>query len=67
LDPIPEFIQRIIKLFDNAKIRNGIMLIGESGAGKTVAFNALCESLKLYVNDNKIRNLNESIYKPVQK
>jgi septin family protein len=47
LDPIPEFIQRIIKLFDNAKIRNGIMLIGESGAGKTVAFNALCESLKL--------------------
>ncbi|KAL7754337.1 hypothetical protein RI367_000318 [Sorochytrium milnesiophthora] len=43
--PVPKFLDRIIQLYDTTRVRHGVMLVGPTGGGKTVAYQTLAESL----------------------
>jgi len=60
-----QFVDRIMKTWDNALIRSGVMLIGKSGVGKTVVVTALSETLKQFLNENRSIRPEQSIYKPI--
>lgn len=56
-----------MKTWDNALIRSGVMLIGQSGVGKTNVVTALSETLKLFLNENRSIRPEQSIYKPINR
>jgi len=45
LQPVPEFITKIIQLYDTFQVRFGVMLVGPTGAGKTTCYNILCQAM----------------------
>ena len=45
LQPVPEFITKIIQIFDCKVARHGNMIVGKTGAGKTIAWKCLQRSL----------------------
>jgi len=65
LDSNAQFVDKIMKTWDNTLIRSGVMLIGKSGVGKTEVFNSLSNILKQFLNENRSIRPEQSIYKPI--
>jgi dynein heavy chain, axonemal len=42
---VPEFVNKIIQIFDCKVARHGNMLVGKTGAGKTAAWQTLQKAL----------------------
>jgi dynein heavy chain, axonemal len=43
LQPCPAFEQKIIQLYDTFNVRFGVMLVGQSGSGKSTCFKMLAQ------------------------
>ncbi|KNE58518.1 hypothetical protein AMAG_04085 [Allomyces macrogynus ATCC 38327] len=44
---VPKFVDRIIQLYDTTRVRHGVMLVGPTGGGKTVAYQVLAEAMSV--------------------
>ncbi|KAI9190457.1 hypothetical protein H9P43_001891 [Blastocladiella emersonii ATCC 22665] len=44
---VPKFVDRIIQLYDTTRVRHGVMLVGPTGGGKTVAYQTLADAMTL--------------------
>ena len=42
---IPEFVIKVIQLFDTFEVRFGVMLVGPTGGGKTTNFKILSDAM----------------------
>ena len=42
---VPEFITKVIQLFDTFNVRFGVMIVGPTGAGKTACFSVLADAM----------------------
>lgn len=45
LEAKPEFITKVIQLFDTFNVRFGVMIVGPTGAGKTTCYKVLSEAM----------------------
>ena len=45
LQPLNNFIEKIIQLYDMIKCRHGLMIVGPADSGKTTTYNVLKESI----------------------
>ncbi|KAJ1518310.1 Dynein heavy chain 6, axonemal [Coelomomyces lativittatus] len=43
--PVPRLVDSIIQLYDTTRVRHGVMLVGLSGGGKTLAYQTLSEAM----------------------
>lgn len=65
LQPVPEFIEKLIQLYDTVQVRHGLMLVGPTGGGKTANYRLLAKamtSLKGKAPEfQTVRRINEEI------
>ncbi|GIQ83153.1 dynein heavy chain, partial [Kipferlia bialata] len=54
LQTVPSFITKILQFFDTHVVRHGLMLVGESGTGKTVVRDVLFETLNRLAKDPEL-------------
>jgi dynein heavy chain len=45
LQPVPEFVTKIVQIFDCKVARHGNMMVGKTGSGKTTAWKCLQRTL----------------------
>ena len=45
LDPFPEWLTKVMQLFETCEVRHGIMILGHSGTGKSAIINTLIKAL----------------------
>jgi dynein heavy chain len=45
LQAVPEFITKVIQLFDTFEVRFGVMIVGPTGAGKTTCYEVLQDAM----------------------
>ena len=41
LQPVPQYISKVVQIFETQQVRFGIALVGPTGAGKTSGFKML--------------------------
>ncbi|KAI9224248.1 dynein heavy chain and region D6 of dynein motor-domain-containing protein [Blastocladiella britannica] len=49
---VPRFVDRIIQFYDTTRVRHGVMLVGPTGGGKTVAYQVLAAAMS-YLHTTK--------------
>lgn len=52
LQPVQEFITKVIQLFDTFEVRFGVMIVGPTGAGKTTCYEVLQDAMTELRNRN---------------
>ena len=45
LQPVPDFVSKVIQLYDTFNVRFGVMIVGPTGGGKTECYNILAKAL----------------------
>ena len=45
LQPVPQFMTKVVQLFDTFDVRFGVMIVGPTGGGKTTCYEVLSESM----------------------
>lgn len=60
----PQFVQKVIQLYETSLVRHGFMLIGPSCSGKSTIRNILTEALQLLPESKKyvIQKLNPKAF-----
>ena len=56
LQPTPQFVEKVLQLYQVQSIRHGIMMVGPTGSGKTCAYRVLADALE------KLDNIKTDIY-----
>ena len=68
LEPSPHIVEKVIHLWDTLRTRHGVMLVGQSGSGKTTTHEALCGALRrlkeLDVNPGVYEHVRVSLLNP---
>jgi dynein heavy chain 1 len=49
LIPSPDWVEKLLQLYQIQALRHGVMLVGPSGSGKTTAWTVLLEALEKQV------------------
>jgi dynein heavy chain len=62
---VEKFVDRIIQLYDTTRVRHGVMLVGPTGGGKTVAYQTLAEAMTvLHQKQSEFEQVQLSILNP---
>ena len=66
--PVPEFITKVIQLFDTFEVRFGVMIVGPTGAGKTTCYrvlqHAMTELRQRNTPDDRFQNVETKVLNP---
>jgi dynein heavy chain len=65
MKPEKKFIEKILQLYDTIQVRHGLMLVGQTGGGKTSCQKVLQNALNIMsTNDSKIRPIKTELISP---
>ncbi|EFC46212.1 axonemal dynein heavy chain [Naegleria gruberi] len=64
LEPVPNFIKKVVQFYDTLVIRHGVMLVGPTGGGKSEIRHVLYDTMN-YLKEEK-RSNSSSVYKVQQ-
>eukprot|EP00698_Gefionella_okellyi_P007651 TRINITY_DN186_c0_g4_i1.p1 TRINITY_DN186_c0_g4~~TRINITY_DN186_c0_g4_i1.p1 ORF type:complete len:3955 (+),score=1074.62 TRINITY_DN186_c0_g4_i1:43-11907(+) len=56
LQVVPEFVTKVIQLYETMTVRFGVMLVGPTGGGKTTIYRVLQDALTVLRRDKHIEN-----------
>ena len=68
LQPVAEFILKVIQLFDTFEVRFGVMIVGPTGAGKTTCYEVLQDAMvqlrKRNSPDERFQHIDTKVLNP---
>ena len=62
LQPEPQFVKKILEMFDTTKIRFGSMLVGPTGGGKTKIYEILARAITSLAESNHPNSIFQKVH-----
>lgn len=66
LTPFDQMLLKLVQLFDTLQMRNGIMLVGQTGTGKSTIYQLLKKAIDSICSDNKINNIKDPKFRRIR-
>ena len=64
LQPVDNFMTKIIQLYDTIQVRHGLMIVGPTGGGKTCNWKVLSKSISALEGKDEYQKVNVNILNP---